>query len=1389
MKKPVRAIHILVSALLLLSTACSVLPHTSPLTENTPNGNLVEDSVDGYVVLAPRVLRSGQKEAISFSLLNGDRPARSTVSIALLKDGNKVAEAKGLVEGNGAIPMAIPTLAEGDYQIEVSGKGFRDQAPIRVEDGTLVFLETDKPIYKPGQTMHIRVLSLDPELKPLAGEATIEVQDAKGIKVFKKVVKTDEFGMVGVDLPLSTEPNLGVWKVVARTGKRTAQLDVRVEEYVLPKYEVKVNLPKDWLLASERITGTVSAEYSFGKPVKGEVEIKATRYVGTWQQFAKATKQIDGSVDFELPAAGYVAGVPGAKGMGNVSLEVTVLEKATGYEEKTTRLLTVAPGPVTLQIIPESTTFKPSLPIALLVIAETPDRKPTDADVRVNVSYGNKKFEQVKQENHQVSVRNGKATLKLTPPQDAVTMALNASSANAGASLTLHAGYSPSGNFIHVEQTSQGTLKVGGTARFKVSSTKEAANFYYEVLGRGKVVFSDVSRSPEFEIQLTPLMAPSAKLLVYQILPNGEVAADYIPFTVESNYPQKVEVGFGKGEVKPGEEVDINVNAQGPAKVGLAAVDRSVFILAENRLNLQQVFDELERLYLKPQVELHSADLFQDVSVRGAKETFQDAGMVVMSNKSVPQGEKYESPRKLMLEAVPAAGALERAAVPAPMTTPTEKSVGSADQALAEVQRVRQFFPETWLWKDLVTDQNGRATTKATAPDSITTWMLRAVALSKEHGLGIAEAALKVFQPFFFQVDLPYSAVRNEEFAVKVSLYNYLDSQQEFSVALEKADWFDLLDQDNKSASVGPNDIGGVTFKIRPKTLGANKLKITARSKTAADAVIKELLVEPEGVPRERVDNLILSAGSAKTVDASIPAEAIDGSGRAYLTVTGNYLTQTIDGLEKLLQMPFGCGEQNMILFAPNVFVSRYLKQTDQMKVEVMAKAEQLMTTGYQRELIYRRNDGSFSAFGQNDKEGSLWLTAFVLKTFAQAKDLIYVDDAVLQAAKTWIVNHQQADGSFDPVGFVTHKEMLGGLNGKTALTAFVAISLKEAGDDAAFGKAVRYLEGKANGIDDPYTMAIVAYALEMAKSPSAGAAYNKLMGMAQEDDNGLHWGGGSGIIEPLPEQARPILPPRPNRSAAIETTAYATLALIEHGDRANASRGARWLVSQRNAYGGFGSTQDTVVGLQALTRYAADARSDVNVSLTIKSGGWTKEVRIDSSNADVLQILDIPLSDNVTVEAKGRGQAVAQAVRRFNVPQPEEKEASAFQIEVDYGTDRVEVNDTINISTTVKFTPPVPMEAGMVVLDVAVPTGFAPVQESFAAVAKQQPKVKRYDVAGRKVIFYIEDMSPDEQISFSFQARALYPVRAQAVTSRAYAYYRPEWKGESLGGQIVAVE
>ena len=68
-------------------------------------------------------------------------------------------------------------------------------------------------------------------------------------------------------------------------------------------------------------------------------------------------------------------------------------------------------------------------------------------------------------------------------------------------------------------------------------------------------------------------------------------------------------------------------------------------------------------------------------------------------------------------------------------------------------------------------------------PDTITSWVASGFALSSAHGMGIAnEAVLKVFQPFFVQMTLPYSVVRGEEIPVTVTVFNYLSSCAAVSV-------------------------------------------------------------------------------------------------------------------------------------------------------------------------------------------------------------------------------------------------------------------------------------------------------------------------------------------------------------------------------------------------------------------------------------------------------------------------------------------------------------------------------------------------------------------------------------------------------------------------------
>jgi CD109 antigen len=171
--------------------------------------------------------------------------------------------------------------------------------------------------------------------------------------------------------------------------------------------------------------------------------------------------------------------------MGNVSIEFIVREQSTGYEEKTTQLLTVAQSPVNIQLIPDSVSFKPGLPLAILVLSQDPGGSPVEADVEVTLTYLNDDYEEELKETKTVATgETGMAQISVNPPQRAVALVIDASYKDSYTSQTLLASYSPTGSFIHVAQQGEAALNIGDTARFKVYATSEATNFYYEVVSR-----------------------------------------------------------------------------------------------------------------------------------------------------------------------------------------------------------------------------------------------------------------------------------------------------------------------------------------------------------------------------------------------------------------------------------------------------------------------------------------------------------------------------------------------------------------------------------------------------------------------------------------------------------------------------------------------------------------------------------------------------------------------------------------------------------------------------------------------------------------------------------------------------------------------------------------
>ena len=292
---------------------------------------------------------------------------------------------------------------------------------------------------------------------------------------------------------------------------------------------------------------------------------------------------------------------------------------------------------VNLRLIPEGSSFKPSLPFSVLLVTDSPDRSLIDHDVGLETYYFDEGLSITYAEESRVNTVDGKALVPIDLPEGTVAVAILADAGGSYASTVLKAAHSPSNSFIQLEQV-PGTLAVGDQAQFKAHSTEPSGSFHYEVISRGRVVLSDVSASSEFGFTVSSVMAGMSRLVVYQVMSSGEVAVDYLPFEVAASYPLELGAAFDSDEVRPGDEVEITLTTQGKAKVGLAAVDRSVYLLGDNRLNLQQVFADLERFSHKPEFEFDEDLPFQRITTLGAGETFRDAGLVVMTNRDVPGG-------------------------------------------------------------------------------------------------------------------------------------------------------------------------------------------------------------------------------------------------------------------------------------------------------------------------------------------------------------------------------------------------------------------------------------------------------------------------------------------------------------------------------------------------------------------------------------------------------------------------------------------------------------------------------------------------------------------------------------------------------------------------------
>jgi CD109 antigen len=373
--------------------------------------------------------------------------------------------------------------------------------------------------------------------------------------------------------------------------------------------------------------------------------------------------------------------------------------------------------------------------------------------------------------------------------------------------------------------------------------------------------------------------------------------------------------------------------------------------------------------------------------------------------------------------------------------------------------------------------------------------------------------------------------------------------------------------------------------------------------------------------------------------------------------------------------------------------------------------------------MLERKNsDGSFKLWGY-EKSDSIWLTAYVLKCLGHVKHLIPINDVHIHEAMNFLKSKQSANGSYREHGPLSNRRIQGGLTDNVALGAYVAIAFLENPDynfkyQNVIDKALDFTDKNVISMQDNYVIAISTYALVLGKHKSAKTLLDHLKLLAVVEEDLMYWEKEVGLSRS--ESTDAGLPIK------IETAAYALLAFSKFGDEISALAIMKFLVSKRNAEGGFYSTQDTVIGLQALAEIAKiHYTSNVNMHIKLSFASEKKIFEVTNSNNLALQNFEFPNQiRSVTVNANGTGKAILNIWSTFNmnsfVP------SKAFKLSL---TVLAAKNGGIfYLTACVKYLPNENhVVSNMAVMEIALPSGYVYDSESTSSMKEFDVKVRNF--------------------------------------------------------------
>ncbi|XP_051560215.1 complement C3-like [Myxocyprinus asiaticus] len=1340
-----------------------------------------------------------------------------------------------------------------------------------------IFLQTDKPLYTPASTVNYRIFSLTPDQHPLEGSAiSIDITNPQGITLQRDTslpiggIRTGTFAIPEI-------ASSGVWKLIARytnTPQKNFTTEFEIMEYVLPSFEVKLDLNKPFFYVNEdSLKVDISAKYLFGNKVKGAAfvvfgVIDNERKISIAASLQRV-KIFNGEGKAELTSQMIKGTFPDINQLVGKSIYITasvLTETGSEMVEAHMRGIQIVTSPYTIFFKRTPRYFKPGMSFDVSVYVTNPDQTPAkNVEVEVNPGAvrGRTKANGIAKVT--INSQGGTATLEITvktkdPQLKDEQQAVKKMTAQA---------YKPNGgsnNYLHIG-IDAAELEIGDQMKVNLNLGRSPGvqnqDFTYMILSKGRIVKADRFKREgqalvTLSLPVTKDMVPSFRFVAFYHVGSSEMVSDSVWVDVKDTCMGKLKV-----EVKdptqygPGEEFSLKITGDPEAKVGLVAVDKGVYVLNDkNRLTQTKIWDVIEK---------HDTGCTAG-SGKDSMGVFYDAGLMFESNSAggtntrtvhecaAPSKRKRRAESLLQVTTTLAgkySGELKKCCVDGMQDNElgyncerratyivdvdecvqaflycckeiSKHKTFSAEEELilarseeddfdenAEDVLIRTQFPESWLWEEIklpacpanqLCDETSFLREGLYLKHSITTWEITAIGLSKTLGICVANPyEITVKKDFFIDLRMPYSAVRNEQLEIKAILHNYSNQNLKVRVQFKTSEGICSSavknNKDKKTVNVGAMSSTTVPLVIIPMELKEQWIEGFAFSSNRNDMIRKNLKVVSEGVLTE-VEQAVVAINPSEHPDglqrvsmrSDIPARKVPNTpASTYISVRGEEITRTVeqaikgDFMGELIVQPSGCGEQTMIYMTLPLIATHYLDSTNQWDAVGMNRRDEAIkhiNTGYKLELTYRKSDGSYSVWVHTPS--STWLTAYVAKVFTMASDLVVIEENVICSALSWIVkNKQQADGTFKEDAPVYHSEMVGDVRGKDAdasLTAFILIALQEGSMicarsvsnlQSSIDKAVSYLMLRVHSLTNPYAVAMTSYALANVGKLDKVI----LMSHSTQSKDGLLW--------QVPGQ----------RHHSLEATSYALLALVKAKDFESAGLAVRWLGKQQTRYGGYGTTQATVMVFQAVAEYHIQVKkADINLNLDLSVQERTGRTKwtITNSNSHISRTDKFDITKSFNITAQGTGVATLSVFSLYYaLPDEKDNVCNMFDLSVQMEKQRAVSYDgaTASYQLTIEYIFKSPTRSStMSILDVGLLTGFKVDERDLLKLSTGKDKyIQSFELDKElsergSLIIYVDKVSHTEKDRIVFRIHEINKVgmlQPGAVT--VYEYNAPD--------------